>query len=141
MQIGPNISTLVDGWLEDGRADKTAIITAEDVAWSATDLYAAMCGAAAGLSGLGVGGGQRVVLVLDDTPAFPAAFLGAMRCGAVPIPTNFVLRPEDFGYFIAQNLREGGLRWAPLTAIADTYLERITPEIPPPMPNPPSPPA
>jgi benzoate-CoA ligase len=100
VQHGANISTLVDGWLEEGRSDKTALITADDVAWSAGDLYTAMCRVAGRLSEMGVGRGDRVLLVLDDTPAFPAAFLGAMRCGAVPIPSNFVLRPEDFGYFI-----------------------------------------
>ena len=43
---------------------------------------------------------DRVLLVLDDTPAFPAAFLGAMRIGAVPVPVNFLARPDDFGYFL-----------------------------------------
>jgi benzoate-CoA ligase len=122
MQIGPNVSTLVDGWLEDGRADEVAIITAEDQTWSAADLHAAVCGVAARLSDLGVAKGDRLVLVLDDTPAFPAAFLGAMRCGAVPIPTNFVLRPEDFGYFIDDS--------EAVAAVVDTpFLEAVGPQV------------
>ena len=36
------------------------------------------------LRALGVGREHRVLLVLDDTTAFPIAFLGAMRIGAVP---------------------------------------------------------
>ena len=31
---------------------------------------------------------ERVVLLLLDTPAFARAFFGAIKIGAVPIPTN-----------------------------------------------------
>ena len=38
------------------------------------------------LRGLGVRREQRVLLVLDDTTAFPVAFLGAMRVSGGPDP-------------------------------------------------------
>ncbi len=100
MQIGPNTSTLIDGWLEGGNGDKTVLITSDDQPWTADELYRAVCGVAAGLREAGFGREDRILLVLDDTPAFPAAFLGAMRIGAVPVPVNFLLRPDDFGYFM-----------------------------------------
>ncbi len=98
MQTGPNTSTMIDGWLEAGDGDNTVLITSDDQPWTATELYRAVCGVAAGLRDAGIGREDRVLLVLDDTPAFPAAFLGAMRIGGVPVPGSFLLRPEDFGY-------------------------------------------
>lgn len=95
-----NASTLIDGNLEAGRADRVAIITATNETVTYAELHRLVCRVAAGLAELGVRREDRVLLVLDDTPAFPAAFLGAMRIGAVPIPVNFLARPEDFGYFL-----------------------------------------
>ena len=100
MRTGANVSTYIDGWLEDGRGDDTAIITADDRRVTAQELHAGVCRVAGHLRDMGVGRGDRVLLVLDDTPAFPAAFLGAMRIGAVPVPVNFLLRSSDFGYFL-----------------------------------------
>ena len=40
MQTNANISTLVDGWMEEGREDDTILVTADDVAWSAGRLHA-----------------------------------------------------------------------------------------------------
>ena len=100
MQTTDNASTLLEANLEAGRSGAPAIITAADETWTFTDLYRATCRVASRLADLGVGREDRVLLVLDDTPAFPAAFLGAMRIGAVPVPVNFLARPEDFGYFL-----------------------------------------
>ncbi len=52
------------------------------------------------LKDLGVQPEQRVLLVLDDTPAFPAAFLGAMRIGAVPVPVNPLDKAEHFRHYL-----------------------------------------
>lgn len=98
--MGANASLLLDRWLDAGRGDATAIITADDERVSARELYLRMCRVASGLRALGIQREQRVLLVLDDTPVFPAAFLGALRIGAVPVPANFLLRTEDFGYFL-----------------------------------------
>jgi benzoate-CoA ligase len=62
-----------------------------------------------------------VLLVLDDTPAFPAAFLGAMRIGAVPIPVNFQARQEDFGYFLDDS-------YAVAAIFDEVFTERLAPE-------------
>ena len=59
-----------------------------------------MCNVAARLDDSGIGKQDRVLLILDDTPAFPAVFLGAMRIGAIPVPVNILARPADFGYFL-----------------------------------------
>ena len=81
------------------KPDTPALITQEDRVWSRGRLLEAIERTSAGLRFGGVGPGDRVLLVLDDTPAFYAAFLGAMRIGAVPVPLNFLSRAEDFRYY------------------------------------------
>jgi benzoate-CoA ligase len=52
------------------------------------------------LNGLGVQREQRVLMVLDDSPAFHATFLGAMRIGAVPVPVNPMDRVDNHVYYL-----------------------------------------
>jgi len=122
MQTGANVSTLIDGWLEAGRGSETALITADDEAWSADRLHAAVCNVAGRLADAGVRREDRLLLVLDDTPAFPATFLGAMRIGAIPVPVNFLARPEDFGYFLDDS-------YAVAAVVDHVFLEIVGPQI------------
>ena len=55
---------------------------------------------------LGVRREQRVLLVLDDTTAFPIAFLGAMRIGAVPVPVSMLDKRERFRHYIEDSYAE-----------------------------------
>lgn len=113
---------MVDANLESGRSDRTAIITASDETWTFAEVHRAMCRVAARFTERGIQREQRILLVLDDTPAFPAAFLGAMRIGAVPIPVNFLARPEDFGYFLDDSYA--------MAAIVDhAFLESVGPQV------------
>ena len=122
MQVTPNVSTVLDFNLEAGRGDKTAAITADNEEWTFGDIHAATCRVANHLVGEGVRRGERVLLVLDDTPAFPTAFLGAMRMGAIPIPVNFLARPEDFGYFMDDSYA--------VAAIFDSgFAEKVSPQL------------
>jgi benzoate-CoA ligase len=68
----------------------------------------------------GLSSGDRVLLVLRDTPAFVAAFLGALRAGVIPVPVSTLLPPKDVA-FIAQ---DSGAR----TALVDAALAS---EVPP----------
>ena len=94
-----NASTLLDRVLDSGRADAVALITEEgDVSYRE---LASMVGAvAAQLDDLGVQREQRVLMVLDDSPAFHAYFLGAMRIGAVPVPVNPMDRVDNHVYYL-----------------------------------------
>ena len=124
MQTTENISTLLDANLEAGRASRTAAITATDERWTFSQLHAAMCRVAAHLKDIGVRREERILLVLDDTPAFPAAFLGAMRIGAVPIPVNFLARPEDFAYFLDDSYAVAAIVDAPFLPVVSPHLEK-----------------
>ncbi|HEU5264505.1 MAG TPA: benzoate-CoA ligase family protein [Gaiellaceae bacterium] len=107
-----NASLLLDRNLEAGRRDKTAIrCGGEAVTYG--ELFARACGAGAALRELGVERGERVLLVMDDNPGFPAAFLGAMRIGAVPVPVNPLYGADDYPYFV----EDSGARLAIVDAV------------------------
>ena len=94
-----NVSLLLDHQVDGGRADRVAVICGEERVTYGALLGRAACTAAA-LHDAGVRREERVLLLLDDTPAFPATFLGAIRLGAVPVPVNPLYKPSDFRYFL-----------------------------------------
>jgi benzoate-CoA ligase len=59
--------------------------------------------AAGALSGLGVKPGDRVLLLLRDTPEFAAAWLGAVRAGAVAVALNTKLSEADYRHILADS--------------------------------------
>jgi benzoate-CoA ligase family protein len=52
------------------------------------------------LLNLGVDMEQRVALILLDSPQFAASFFGAIKIGAVAVPMNTTLRPDDYVYML-----------------------------------------
>ncbi len=89
----------VDRNLAEGRGAKTAIYC-EDQEISYAQVAEQVNRAGNALKELGLQMEQRVLLLLLDTPEFPAAFFGAMKIGAVPIPTNTLMKPADYRYFL-----------------------------------------
>ncbi|MEU6153235.1 AMP-binding protein, partial [Actinosynnema sp. NPDC047251] len=55
---------------------------------------------AAVLRARGVGPGDRVALVLPNTPHFPAVYFGLLALGAVPVPVNVLLTPAEMTYVV-----------------------------------------
>src|SRR5258708_3298904 len=43
---------------------------------------------------------QRVVMQIIDTPAFVYAFFGAIKIGAIPVPTNTLMTARDLRYIL-----------------------------------------
>jgi benzoate-CoA ligase len=98
-----NASLILDDNLEAGRAHKVAIrtIDGEEITYGRLAAQAARVGHM--LLSLGVQREQRVLMVMDDTPAFPACFLGAMRIGAVPVPVNPLDRLDHFRHYFTDS--------------------------------------
>src|SRR5205807_4100043 len=90
---------IIDRNLEAGRADRVALIT-EEVSVTYGQLARLVAGVASYLRDVGIEREQRVLMILDDSPAFPASFLGAMRIGAVPVPVNPMDRVDNFAYYL-----------------------------------------
>src|ERR1700694_5392781 len=95
---------LLERNLEAGRGNKIAILSAAgDLTYA--DLFKLSCGAAHALHDLGVRREERVLIAAYDGPGWVAAFLGAIRLGAVPVPVNPLLqRSEDYDHFIEDSL-------------------------------------
>src|SRR3954462_2430144 len=112
-----NSGTLVDRRLEAGHGDKVAIRCAgEEMTYA--QLHGRICAAGTLLREHGVGREDRVLMVLDDTPTFPALFLGAMRQGAVPAPVSFLDTTENFAHYARDS-------YAKLIVAEDHLLERL----------------
>ena len=92
-------SIFVDSHEQEGKGDKVAIyyldkkITYKEVREKVNQTGNA-------LKELGLGLEDRILLLLVDCPEFVYSFFGAMKIGAVPIPTNTMLKPADYQYLL-----------------------------------------
>lgn len=95
-----NASRILFDNLARGNGERRALIGA-----AGTRTYAELCAEAArwgnGFRSLGLEQGDRILLFLDDTPAYPAAFFGAVRAGFVPILTNTLTPPELLQFYLS----------------------------------------
>jgi benzoate-CoA ligase len=90
---------LVDRHVREGRGARTAILCGDE-----SITYAQVADRssrlATGLRTLGLRREDRVMLLLHDSPAFVYSFFGAQKMGAVPIPTNTLLKSQDYQYML-----------------------------------------
>jgi acetyl-CoA synthetase len=72
-----------------------------------TRSYAELCAEACrwghGFIALGLKRGDRILMFLDDTPAYPAAFFGAVRAGFVPLLINTLTPPDLLQFYLADS--------------------------------------
>jgi benzoate-CoA ligase family protein len=72
-----------------------------------TRSYAQLCAEACrwghGFQSLGLTRGDRILMFLDDTPAYPAAFFGAVRAGFVPLLINTLTPPDLLQFYLADS--------------------------------------
>jgi fatty-acyl-CoA synthase len=82
--------------------NKTALICGETVwTFSRMDIVAnRLC---RGLTGLGVGKGDRVAVLSRNSHAFAALRFALARIGAVLVPINFMLNPEEINFILANS--------------------------------------
>lgn len=114
-----NASTLLDANLDTGRAERPALLTADRVV-TYGELAGLTAAVAAYLTMLGIEREQRILMILDDSPAFPAVFLGAMRIGAVPVPVNPMDRVDNYAYYLDDS-------YAKVLVVEASLLEALAP--------------
>src|SRR5712672_2824873 len=97
-----NASRILFDNLARGRGDRLALIGP-----AGTRSYAELCREAAqwghGFQSLGLKRGDRILMFLDDTPAYPAAFFGAVRAGFVPLLINTLTPPDLLQFYLADS--------------------------------------
>src|SRR4051795_401041 len=97
-----NASRILFDNLGNGRGDKRAL-TGPLGERSYRELCADASRWGHGLIALGLVRGDRVLMFLDDTPAYPAAFFGAVRAGLVPLLINTLTPPELLQFYLADS--------------------------------------
>jgi benzoate-CoA ligase family protein len=93
----------IDRHLQEGRSGKIAIRShrGEEVTYGELAEKVNRCGNA--LKSLGLGRGERVLMIVKDCPEFIYLFWGAIKAGIVPVPVNTLLRAKDYAYIIADS--------------------------------------
>ncbi|HEX9444541.1 MAG TPA: AMP-binding protein, partial [Candidatus Binatia bacterium] len=92
-------TTFVDENIARGRG-KRAAIHYQDRTFTYQDVFEQTNQAGNALKELGVEIEQRVVVALPDSPEFAFGFFGAIKIGAVPIPTNPWMKAKDYEYLL-----------------------------------------
>ncbi len=95
-----NVATaFLDRHITEGRGAKIAIYS-EGSSYTYAHVAELANRVGNGLLDLGIDLEQRVALLLLDSPQFAAAFFGVIKIGAVVVPMNTVLRPDDYVYLL-----------------------------------------
>src|SRR5215467_5728889 len=92
-------ATFVDDNIAQGHGERTAIFY-QDRKFTYQEVFEKVNRTGNTLKELGVEIEQRVLLVLPDSPEFAFSFFGAIKMGAVPIPTNPWMAAKDYEYLI-----------------------------------------
>lgn len=79
------------------------------------------CRAGNALLSLDLEPGERVLLLLDDTPMYPAFFFGAIRAGLVPMLINTLSPPDLLQFYLA----DAGAR---AMVVEAEFAPQLTPE-------------
>jgi acyl-CoA synthetase (AMP-forming)/AMP-acid ligase II len=91
-----------DAHLGTANENKLAMIVEDDVLGVSTATYRQLAQATSRfaqlLRNLGVAAGDRVLIRLPNSLAYPTAFLGAMKRGAIAVPTSTLLTAEEVVY-------------------------------------------
>ncbi|MDD2500580.1 MAG: benzoate-CoA ligase family protein [Geobacter sp.] len=104
---------------------KTAYICNNE-AVSFLQLADAACRFASLLRQNGIAVGDRVLLVLPDSPVFVAAFLGTVLHGAIAVPVSTALSADDYRYI----LQDCGARFMLHSSAVPLAAELATPALP-----------
>jgi benzoate-CoA ligase len=71
--------------------------------WTYREVVEAANAAGAGLLGLGLEAGDRVILVTRDRPEFVVTFWGAIKAGLVPVPVGPMLSASDLNFILTDS--------------------------------------
>ena len=97
-----NASAILFDNLSAGRSERIAV-TGPAGSRTYAELAADACRFGTAFLSLGARRGDRVLLFLDDTPAYPAALFGAMRAGLVPLLINTLTPPDLLQFYLSDS--------------------------------------
>ncbi len=115
---------LIERNLVAGRARKTAYID-DAGAYTYGELAERINRFANAIIALGVQREQRVLLCLVDTIDFPAAFLGCIKAGVIPVAANTLLTTNDYEYMLRDSRAKALVVSAQLLPTLASLLGRL----------------
>ena len=96
----------IDRHVEEGRSDVIALRSTQgDVTYGQLAKSVSRCGNA--LKSLGLRRGERILMVVKDTPIFFYVFWGAIKAGFVPVVVNTLLKAPDYRHLIEDSACAG----------------------------------
>lgn len=108
---------LLDRNLRNGRGAHTAV-RCNGIAYTYADLMTEVQRVQSALTAASIVEGERVLMVLNDSPVFIAWFIGCLRSGVVPVPVSTMLLGKDVAALAADCA-------ARLLVISGDYADRI----------------
>src|SRR5437867_11672357 len=111
----------VDRNVAEGRGASPAFLF-EDRTLTYADVHDLVNRTGNALLELGIEAEHRVLMLCLDAPEFIGTFWGAIKIGAVPIPTNTLMRTADYLYFLNDSRAKAAVISAPLLAEAAPAL-------------------
>jgi benzoate-CoA ligase family protein len=112
-------SVFIDRHLQEGRADKQAIIC-NDIVVTYRGLYENVNRFGNAMLALGVRMEERIAIIMPDSPECVYAFFGAIKIGAIAIPMNTLLKPADYEYLLNDSR-------SPVVVVHASLFDRISP--------------
>src|SRR5881409_836573 len=114
-------SWFVDKNVAEGRGASPAFLH-EDRTLTYADVQELVNRTGNALLAVGVETENRVLMLCLDAPEFIGTFWGAIKIGAIPIPTNTLMRTADYLYFLNDSRAKVAVVSAPLLAEAGPAL-------------------
>jgi long-chain acyl-CoA synthetase len=107
--------------------ERTAV-TCGPASFSYGQIDAQAAAVAAGLHAIGIAPGDHVALSCPNLPAFPIAYYGILKAGAVVVPLNVLLKPREIAYHLKDSQAKAVLAFEgtselPLAAMASAACE------------------
>ncbi len=117
-------TVFVDDNVKQGRGDKDAI-DYEGQTFTYDQVLEGVNRCGNMLKSLGVEPENRVMLIALDCPEMVFGFFGAMKIGAVPIPTNTLLKPADYEYLLNDSRAKVVIVSEPLLTTVEQALPNL----------------
>ncbi|MBC8259374.1 MAG: benzoate-CoA ligase family protein [SAR324 cluster bacterium] len=121
----------IDRHLDEGRKDKVIIRTTGGEEVTFGELAERVNQSGNVLIKLGLHSGDRLLMMVKDSPEFFYLFWGAIKAGIVPVPLNTLLRAKDYAFMIEDSGAAAVIYSPEFQGEVEPALEQLTtkPEI------------
>ena len=109
----------VERHVREGRGDSLALLF-EDRQFTYRQIAEQVNRAANLFARSGVKKRERILLLARDSPSWVAAFWGGIKLGAVVVPLNTLLTPDDYAFMLRDSSARGLI-------VEDVLLEKVAP--------------